>query len=307
MIASLQQWAEERGYRVACGGMAVLQAVRWELQQRRTAGELDSEFASKRLGFFRYERSSDRVAEPLAVIVVAVRRPAHRLGFELGTGRFEVILPPTYVRYSEVFAEVREDLCSRFPQLRGHLETLLAPLKAVACRMGLTQYGRNNITYIPGWGSYFQLLGYVTDAELGISTDWSPEPAQLMPECEGCNICESACPAGAIREDRILLHAESCTTYFSEEAGDLERKLSAQCLFGCLECQQICPVNKGLLRTERALVFDRAETEMILAKGAQEAAALLASVRQKLASLAMNEEPLIGRNLKALIAAARAR
>ncbi len=304
MIASIQRWAQERGYRAACGAMSVLEAVRSELQQRRTTGELDRKFADNRLGFFRYERSSESMAEPLGVIMVAVPRPAHRVGFELETGKFEVILPPTYVRYSEVFEEVREDLCRRIPVLGGHLEILLAPLKAVACRIGLAQYGRNNVTYIPGWGSYFELLGYVTDVELGLASGWSPQPAQLMADCEGCNICESACPTGAINDDRMLLHAESCTAYFSEEPGDVERKLAARCLFGCLECQEICPVNRDLLQTEWTVGFDRAETEMILAQGAQEAGAQSASVRQKLAALAMNEEPLIARNLKALIAAA---
>lgn len=306
MIASLQQWAAEHGYRVACGRATLLDDVKSELQWRKASGELENGFAVRRLGFFRYRESSDNLAEPRAVIAVAVPRPAHRVAFQLATGVFEVILPPTYVRYSEVFAEVRESLCSRFPNLRGHLETLLAPLKAVACRVGLTQYGRNNITYIPGWGSYFQLLGYVTDAELDFADDGVAQPAQLMPECEGCNVCESACPTGAIGEDRILLHAESCTTYFSEEPGDLQRTLSSRCLFGCLECQEICPVNKGLLRTEPTVVFDLAETELLLAHGAEQAGALVASIRQKLASLAMNEEPLIARNLKTLIAAAGA-
>lgn len=303
MIALLQKWAVERGYHLACGSVAVLNDVRTELQLRQATGELETEFAGKRLSSFRYANSSDRMADPRGVIALAVRRPAHRVAFELATGAFEVVLPPTYVRYSEVFADVRDDLSAAFPSLRGRLENLLAPLKAVACRMGLVEYGRNNITYIPGWGSYFQLLGYLTDADLGIADNWSPQPVQLMTDCDGCNICESACPTGAISEDRTLLHAERCTTYFSEQPGDLQRSLSSRCLFGCLECQEICPVNKGLLRTEPTVAFDLAETEMILTNGAERAGALMAGIRQKLASLAMNEEPLIARNLKALILA----
>ncbi len=305
MIASLHQWATERDFHVAFGSVAVLDEVRAELQARKATGELESVFAGKRLGFFRYKDSSQSVNEPRAVVAIAVQRPAHQVAFELPTGTFEAILPPTYVRYSELFAEVREDLSSRFPNLRGHLDSLLAPLKAVACRLGLAQYGRNNIAYIPGWGSYFQLLGYVTDAELGIADDWVAQPAQLMSECDGCNVCESACPTGAIREDRILLHAENCTTYFSEEPGDLQRNLSARCLFGCLECQEICPVNKGLLQIESTVAFDWVETQAILGDGPEADGAVHASIRQKLAYLAINEEPLLARNLRCLVEAAR--
>ncbi|MFB3814640.1 MAG: 4Fe-4S double cluster binding domain-containing protein [Terriglobales bacterium] len=301
MIDALNQWAVERGYRLACGGVAVLHDVRAELERRGSSGELDAAFRENNLGFFRYEKSSETIGEVKGVIAVAVRRPAHRLTFEMGTGPFTVTIPPTYVQYRAMFRNVRDEITAALPALRGHLDILLAPLKAVACRLGLVTYGRNNLTYIPDWGSYYQLLGYVTDADLGIADDWGPVPARLMPACESCGICIAACPTGAISDDRVLLRAERCTTLFSEQSGELERDLSADCIFGCLECQQLCPENDGLLRVEPAgVAFTKAETEVILADGAD--GARLDSVRQKLDVLGLTEAPLIARNLKYLIA-----
>jgi epoxyqueuosine reductase len=299
MIGRLQQWATDRGYRIACGDAAVLREVRSELEQRRQTGELDSSFADKRLTSFRYEQSDAGVG-PGAVIMVAFSRPAHRVTFEWQTGPFEAIVPPTYVRYSGLFEEILGDMAASIPGLAGHLGILLAPLKPIACRLGLALYGRNNITYISGWGSYFQLCGFITDADLGLGT-WHPEPVQLMPECEGCEVCVSVCPTGAINDDRVLLHAECCTTYFSEEPGTLERNLSARCLFGCLECQEICPVNRGLLQIEPTVSFSRLETELILDGRTGEATPESAGICRKLESLGMSEEPLIGRNLAKLI------
>ena len=303
MISQLQDWAAERSFRVACGGVRVLQEVRAELARQRSTGELDANFYTSNLNFFRYENSSESIADVKAVIVVAIPRPAHRLTFELETGPFEVTLPPTYVRYSALFKEVRNDITSKIPELHGHLEVLVAPLKSVACRLGLVTYGRNNLTYIPDWGSYFQLVGYVTDEDIGIADDWRPEPLWLMPECENCGICSNACPTGAINEERILLHAELCTTLFSEQLGDLNHGLSADCLFGCLNCQQICPANSGLLRIESAgVTFDRRETEAILGGYGARACDNVESVTCKLAVLGLTEEALIGRNLAHLIA-----
>lgn len=306
MMALLQEWAADRGYRVACGDIRVLDEVKSELQQRRTAGELDASFDRKRLDFFRYEESSEAIPHPRAVIVVAVPRPAHRLVFELETGAFETILPPTYVNYSEIYQQVQEDIVSQIAELRGHLELLLAPLKAVACRLGLVFYGRNNITYIPEFGSYFQLVGYVTDADLHIPEDWSPKPLRLMPECDTCGICVSVCPTSAINDDRVLLHAERCTTFFSEEPGDLLYDigyLSGPCLFGCLECQQVCPINTGLLRIlPSSVAFDRPEAEAILAGNVDEKHELSLSINRKLAILGLTEQALIGRNLGNLVA-----
>lgn len=303
MISQLQKWAAERGFRLACGGVRVLQEARAELNRQRSTGELDSNFVAGNLDFFLYESSSESIADVKGVIVVAVPRPAHRLTFELETGPFEVTLPPTYVRYSALFKEVRDDITSTIPKLHGHLEVLVAPLKSVACRLGLVTYGRNNLTYIPDWGSYFQLVGYVTDADIGIADDWRPEPLKLMPECENCGICCSVCPTGAINEERILLHAELCTTLFSEQPGDLHHDLSGDCLFGCLDCQQICPANSGLLRIESAdVTFDRHETDAILAGNNAQACHNAESVRGKLPVLGLTEESLIGRNLAHLIA-----
>ncbi len=302
MIHLLQQWAGERGFRLACGDIGVLHEVRLELDNRKLAGELNDAFYRDNLTFFRYEKSAESIASPKAVVVVAMPRPAHRLSFETGGGTLEVILPPTYVGYSALFSKNRDDIITAIPQLAGHLEILVAPLKAVASRLGLVAYGRNNITYIPEWGSYFQLVGYLSDADLGISPEWRPQPPQLMPECEACGICAAVCPTGAITEERVLLHAENCTTLFSERTGELDHELSANCLFGCLECQEICPVNTGRLRVVPAEVsFDRAETEAILGGCGNASTPEAITASRKLASLGLTEAPLLGRNLAHLI------
>ena len=44
----------------------------------------------------------------------------------------------------------------------------MAPIKTVAAMLGLVRYGRNNIAYADGIGSYLQLCGYITDARLAI-------------------------------------------------------------------------------------------------------------------------------------------
>ena len=117
---------------------------------------------------------------------------------------------------------------------------------------------------------------------------------------------DGTCPTGAINDERLLLHAELCTTLFSEQPGDLNHALSADCLFGCLDCQQICPANSGLLRIESAgVTFDRRETEAILSGDGAGACDTTESVTCKLALLGLTEEAHIGRNLAHLIVARR--
>ncbi len=295
MYSHLQTWAKERGFRIAFGDVRVLSAAREELTRRRSAGELDSDFYADNLTFFRYEDSSNNAPDLKAVILVAVPRPAHHVQFEHEKVNVVVTLPPTYLRYSAIFTDIRDDIAARIPELHGHLEILVAPLKSIASRMGLVMYGRNNLTYIPDWGSYFQLVGYVTDKEIGIPDDWSPGDAIMMPECENCGACISVCPTGAICEDRILLRAEMCTTLLSEQPGRLNHALGPGCLFGCLECQQVCPANSGLLRFESAgATFDKDETNAILAGDPN---VYPENTARKLVALGLTEAALIGRNL----------
>jgi hypothetical protein len=98
------------------------------------------------------------------VIVVARPRPASRVVFDLEEGSLDALLPPTYFHYRSTFEDVRRDLEAR--ALPGvPIDQLGEPLKAVASRLGLVRYGRNNVAYVPGAGSYVQLCGYVTEAD----------------------------------------------------------------------------------------------------------------------------------------------
>jgi len=299
MERSLVAWSAERGYRVAWGPRAVIEDARQEIAARKS-DEIDNRFFDREL------KSLFAGAEWAGhtVVVVAVPRPAHRVHFDFEGKSFDAVLPPTYVRYRALFEEIRLDLVKNgLPGRR--VELLVAPLKAIASRLGLVTYGRNNIGYVHGLGSYFQLCGYLTDAGLpDIKKEWDGE-ASLLPECEGCSICTSLCPTGAIEGDRVLLRAERCLTYANENPGDWPDWVSRQAhntLLGCLECQRACPANPDLPVEETGLTFSSDETRQLLAGGQGELCTGAATgIRTKLAWLGQPyAEPVLGRNLSAL-------
>ncbi len=160
MIERLQRWATGQGYRVGWGPLEVITAALADVEARHISRVLDA-YTSE--SFSSEGAESLRARGLVSVVVVVKPRPAHSVLFELAGERHETLLPPTYFRYQNIFEEVRKDLSER--GLPGaQVETLRAPLKQVASRLGLVSYGRNNVTYAPGLGSYFQLLGYLTDA-----------------------------------------------------------------------------------------------------------------------------------------------
>lgn len=302
---AVQSWAKKRNYRFAAGGVSLVEEVRATLQKRRDAGEIEAGFYRDNLGSFTYLEGC-ALKNPESIIIIAVPRPAHSLSFSLGKKKIETILPPTYVCYRKMFEEVRDDLKKALRGLNCRLELLNAPLKSLGSRLGLLSYGRNNVGYINNLGSYFQLVGLVSDTPLE-DKEMTPvsSPGALLPRCRNCRICAAACPTGAIDRERILIHAEKCYTLFSESLEPIPEGLkppSPKCLIGCLRCQELCPENKSLLRYEEAAVsFNAEETKAFLGTAGRSRQAI-DRARKKFQELGLTEGfPIFSRNFQYML------
>ncbi len=307
MTGLLRKWADERGYLISWGEPSMLDQIREELERRRSAGEFDEDFLRQYLGEFPYLRDVDW---PLVrtVGVIVMPRPAHVVTFQLETRRLETVVPPTYVRYKETSRLIVHELAVSLSKAGYRVAPLNVPLKSLAARLGLVTYGRNNITYAKGFGSFHQLVGFASDGDFGPT----PEPATpgpaLSQDCTNCSACRRSCPTGAIGDDRFLLHAERCLTFWNERQESWPDWLPASghnSLVGCLACQEVCPQNAGLLRSEAVEeIFTAAETVALMADTGNRAGTLWDGIRAKLASIGLPDHELeIGRNLRALLAA----
>ncbi len=309
MVEDLRRWAVRRGYQLAWGPPTVLGAVREAIQAQRRSGGLEGGFYRDRLATFE-AGSRAPWEEPSTILVVVVPRPAHAVTFVVDGQLVEAVIPPTYVQYQGLFREVAQDLQQHaLPGAR--VERLHAPLKALAARLGLVHYGRNNLTYAPGVGSYCQLVGFLTNAPLPLAADWQPHEPELLPECRDCPICEAVCPTGAIGADRVLLHAERCLTLVNEVPGEWPDWIPASahdCLVGCLRCQRACPANPELPVENSGVTFTAEETSALLNGDREPPAAVRTSIYAKLDSLGQ-DLPLAEwrRNLRTLLQARRSR
>ena len=309
MDATLIRWATERGYRVGWGLPSALAVAREDVLSRRRSGELNPAFFDANLASF--DSFETPWEGPATVVVVVMPRPAHLVTFTVDGRQVETLFPPTYVRYSPLFEEVRQDL-QRHGLPGARVERLKVPLKSLAARLGLVRYGRTNVTYAPGFGSYLQLFGYLTDAALPLPEDWQPREPELLPECEGCSVCLAACPTGAIGEDRVLLRGERCLVAVNERVGEWPAWIppsAHNCIIGCLLCQRPCPANPELPVERTGVVFTAEETEALLGDGGAREGPAWDGVNGKLERLGLpyEEQRVLGRNLRALLEARHAR
>ncbi|MBR6360364.1 MAG: epoxyqueuosine reductase [Clostridia bacterium] len=112
--------------------------------------------------------------------------------------------------------------------------------KKGACLSGLGAIGRNSLFIHKDFGSMVRLGTLFTDCplETGKELDYSL--------CDGCDICVSACPAGAIsgrefspgtqREE--MFDPEKCSEYMKKQFQKIGRGAV------CGICMRVCPLNK---------------------------------------------------------------
>jgi epoxyqueuosine reductase len=237
-----------------------------EIENRRDRGQFDEEFAQQYLPRFRFT-PPEELRNAKSIVVVAMPRPPTKAIFNWNGKKQSFILPPTYTAYDEKRLHV-EHLVAKAVGKEGYkIATPLLPLKLLAARSGLVEYGRNNITYVQDMGSFMRLTAVYSD--MPCKSDSWQEP-KMMTRCQDCSLCQKACPTGAVSSDRFLLHAENCLTFHNEKKGDIPfpdwiKKPWHNCLVGCMLCQAVCPENKQFLQViGETAEFNEEETKLLL-------------------------------------------
>jgi epoxyqueuosine reductase len=302
---SIKEWADRQGYKVAWGPISLIESIRADFDNLRKAGALDPEFALEALSWFRFPEGLP-IENPRSVVILVVPRPSHSVSFELERGRLDTMLPPTYVDYRKTMAKIRDRVRTEVLEPDCQIELLPAPLKATAAKLNLILYGRNNISYVRGIGSYYELVGLLTDVELQPPCDHGSAGPAHLPECNSCDRCIRACPTQAINEDRFLINAERCLTRYNESKDPFPDSVppsAHHCLIGCLVCQRVCPLNLGLHRVDpTGVAFNREETEAFLKWREDSDDPVWSAVCAKLKGLGLTENgAILSRNLHALL------
>jgi len=256
----------QQGYQARMISVEHLPLLQKQIEEQRNQKLLDPQFFQERLSWVRFE-VPESLPKAKSIIAAAVPRPQTRAVFTWNGVRRPLILPPTYTAYGIIMKQV-QDLLTQLLGEKGYTVAKTAlPLKLLSVRSGLVQYGRNNITYAPGLGSFLQLAAYYTD--MPCEEDSWQEPT-MMQACEKCDLCRRACPTGAIPSDRFLLRAELCISYHNEKKGDIQFPSWMDpswhnCIEGCMRCQRACPVDKQFLNwVEDEVEFSEEETAMLL-------------------------------------------
>jgi epoxyqueuosine reductase len=263
----------ENGYQIRMVSIDHLPSLQAEIEERHQNGEFDEDFYKTRLVWFDFHPPKS-LRKVRSLIVVAVPRPQTQASFTWNDQRRTLSLPPTYTDYDSVTKQVTDALAVVLKKKGQKVATTGLPLKLLAARSGLVEYGRNNICYVPGMGSFLQLVAAYSDMH-----------------CQ--EKCRDACPTEAIPSDRFLLHAERCIVFHNEKPSEVPfpawmNPAWHNCVVGCFRCQRVCPLNREFLRWIGGHEeFSEQETGMLL--DAKSIGRLPAETLGKLKRLSLDE------------------
>ena len=204
--------------------------------------------------------------DPCSLISVVTPSPKVTLQFVFQGEEFDCAVPPHYTNWDLNNESMLQDL-KDYLAPHGYSVAMAKtfPQKMLAVHAGLGFYGRNNVYYHEEFGSYVQLMTYVTDLPSKAGT-W--HPLRRMDQCSNCYVCVRACPTKAIDSSRRLIDSDRCLTYYDEIPGEFPEwidKKAHNCIIGCIKCQDCCSSNfENKRNAQRGVAFTEEETNELL-------------------------------------------
>jgi epoxyqueuosine reductase len=246
------------GRTAGCDAIGIARAepfleARAELERRKTEGLSDD------MGFTyrNIVRSTDpSTALPNARSLVVAARRYRRADVDapnLTSGRIaRYAWSDQYTPLREALGEVSQTLRSWGYRTRILVDDNALVDRAAAYKAGLGWFGKNANLLLPGQGSWFVLGSLVTDADL------QPASEPVADGCGACVRCIDGCPTAAIIAPGVV-DARRCLAWLVQKPGPFPvefREALGDRIYGCDDCQEVCPPNRTFDRKEPASAPD---------------------------------------------------
>lgn len=168
--------------------------------------------------------------------------------------------------WDDHYGALREalDECARVLEARGYVARVVADDnalvdRAVAHRAGIGWFGKNANVLVPGHGSWVVLGAVVTDAVLPQAKD------PVDDGCGACRRCVDHCPTGAIVAPGVV-DARRCLAWIVQAPGSIPdeyRVALGDRVYGCDDCQEVCPPNRHAVGNGSAPNADGAWVDLL--------------------------------------------
>lgn len=266
LAEKLEYHFETEGIKCRIVPISRLKDLQHDIENNYSKNLFNEIFFNERLRRFTFEDNCNDFSAK-SIIIAAIPSPQTKVTFFNNGKEYPLILPPTYSNYTIRKEKAYNHLLDFLNLIGYNAEIVNIPEKLLSVRSGIAEYGRNNITYVKGMGSFYSPAAFFSD--MPCNTDYWYEP-KMMDRCINCKACLLKCPTGAITSERFLLFAEKCLVFHNERSHEIPfpgwiDPSSHNAIVGCMICQQYCPEDKTFLDWfDGNEIFSEEETLQIL-------------------------------------------
>jgi len=266
IVQDFYEKLEAKGYKGKIVSAKHIPELQRSIKKLHEQKLLDPDFYEEYNDYFEFQPEAE-FGEIESLFIITVPQPQYKVIFHWNNQEIPLIVPPTYLHGRAVIDKAKAFLTEILKPSGYNVEFARVPQKTLAVRVGLAEYGRNNITYVPGMGSFHRPSTFYSNFPYE-EDDW--QELQMMDLCKECSVCVRNCPTGAIPTDRFLLRVERCLTFHNEHPADVPfpdwiDPSWHNCLVGCMHCQKVCPANKKVINwVEPGPRFNEEETKLLL-------------------------------------------
>ncbi|NVM18417.1 MAG: 4Fe-4S binding protein [Candidatus Lokiarchaeota archaeon] len=266
IIQDFYEKLEVKGYKGKIVSAKHLPVLQNSIKKFHDQKLIDPDFYEEYKDYFEFQPEAE-FGEIKSLFIITVPQPQYKVVFHWNKKEVPLIIPPTYLHSRAVINNIKAFLTEILKPYGYSVEFALVPQKTLAVRVGLAEYGRNNITYVPGMGSFHRPSTFYTDFPYD-EDNW--QELRMMDLCKECSACVRKCPTGTITDDRFLIRVERCLTFHNEHPADVPfpdwiDPSWHNCLVGCMYCQKVCPANKKVMNwVEPGPTFSEDETKLLV-------------------------------------------
>jgi len=252
LAESIVDWSQELGF-----SQVGISDIDLSVHEEKLTQWLENNYQGK---MHYMERHGVMRARPAELVAGTVRVISVRLDYLPSTTNFSKNLLTTDNAYISRYALGRDyhklmrkrlqklgqkisEHCAQF-NYRPFVDSAPIMERPLAEKAGLGWVGKHSLLINKEAGSWFFIGELLVDIPLPLTLEHS----KIDNQCGSCTACITICPTDAIIEPYVV-DARRCISYFTIESPDpipVElRPLVGNRIYGCDDCQLICPWNKA--------------------------------------------------------------
>jgi len=155
-------YLENNGYKGKIVSAKYIPDLQNRFKQHQEQELLDAGFYEEFKDYFEFQPDVE-FDEINSLFVMAIPQPHYEAIFHWNNKKISLLIPPTFLYGRKVIDQTNEDISKLLNPSGYHVTHARLPQKTLAVSCGLATYGRNNITYVKGMGSFHRLSTFYSD------------------------------------------------------------------------------------------------------------------------------------------------